>query len=148
MRTSPNRVLALIVGCIAVAAVAAALFAASRPPVDYPANSPEGVVQQYLTLVIDGDHAAAAALFNTDSTCDADDLDRAYIQQGIRADLVKSRTDGDLAFVTVDVTISSGGPFNDSYTEQHSYRLEREAGQWRLTGIPWPLYDCGAVMVK
>ncbi len=148
MRTSPNRVLALIVGCIAIAALAAALFAASRPAAELSPTSPEGVVQAYLNTVLDGDHERAATFFAADSQCDADDLDRAYVNPRVRVDLVSSRTTGDRAFVTIDVTTSSDGPFNDSYTEQHSYRLSRDGTSWRITGVPWPLYDCGLVMVK
>lgn len=41
------------------------------------------------------------------------------------------------------VDISSGGPFNDYYTEKHSFRLVKESGSWRIQGIPWPMYSCG-----
>jgi len=35
--------------------------------------------------------------------------------------------------------------FGDLYTEKHNFRLARESGNWKILGIPWPLYSCDEV---
>jgi hypothetical protein len=55
---------------------------------------------------------------------------------------VGSETEGETATVTVEVTMSSGGPLDTEPAETHIYRLTRSGGDWLLTGTPWPLYFC------
>jgi hypothetical protein len=65
--------------------------------------------------------------------------------ESVRVNLKDSSIEGDKAFISVDVDLSSGGPFDDYYSETHNFRLERENGVWKILGIPWPMYSCEEV---
>ena len=143
MISRPNRILAIVVGVIAVIGVVAAVLSATRQVPKYEPGTPVGVVQAYLTAVIDGDHQDAVELV-TASTCTVEDLDRAYLPDDVRVVLRDSEVDGDAAQVKVDVVMLSGGPLEGSeYVEEHTFRLTRAGGQWLITGSPWPTYECG-----
>lgn len=144
-RLSSQRILTVIVIFTILLAGVAALLSSTRNKVEYSTQTPEGVVQRYLTAVIEGRNDKAAAFFSTNSTCDATDLDRSWISESVRVNLAKSEIEGDRAFLEVAIDISSGGPFDDYYTETHNFRLERESGNWKILGVPWPLYSCGEV---
>lgn len=138
-----NGVLALIIS-LALILVAISLFVNSNhEEKQLSKQTPEGVVQLYLKAIIEGKHDVAAGYFVSSSECDASDIDRAYISDTLRVNLVSSEKTGDSAYVKIDANEGSGGLFDDGYTQTHTYRLVRESNQWRLAGIPWPLWDCG-----
>ena len=144
MTRRPNLVVATVVGLVAVLAVIAGIVSATRHAPTYEPGTPVAVVQTYLAAVIDADHEAAAARLSSDSPCTVDDLDRAFLPQGVRVVLRDSRIDGDTAQVRVDVITSTGGPFDTSeYSERVTFRLTRAGGAWLITGSPWPMYQCG-----
>lgn len=138
----PNRILAIVVGAMVVLAAAVVVLSANRSTAEYDAGSPEGTVQAYLRAVTTGDYAEAATLLDPAGDCDVEDLDRAGTPGSARAYLVGSETEGATATVNVEVTMSSGGPFDTESAETHLYRLTRSGGDWLLTGTPWPLYFC------
>lgn len=144
-RATSNRILAVIVIAALVLSAVAALVSAFREEVKYSTSSPEGVVQMYLTAIIEGKNDQAASYFATDSECDASDIDRAYVSETLRVNLVSTSIDGDSAYVKIDANTGASGPFDDGYTESHTYRLSKESGSWLIEGIPWPLWDCGTV---
>jgi hypothetical protein len=74
------------------------------------------------------------------------DIDRAYISDSLRVNLVSSEISGNSAYVKIDANEGSDGLFDSGYTQSHTYRLIQESNQWRLQGIPWPLWDCGTVV--
>ena len=65
--------------------------------------------------------------------------------ENVRINLRDTRIETERAFVDITADISSGGPFDDYYTENHTYRLAREDGVWKILGIPWPMYSCDEV---
>jgi len=142
MSCLPNRVLAAIVAAIVVVAVVAAVFNSTRPATTLDRGSPEGAVQAYLKAALEGDNGKAAAFFAPGSPCDAEDLDRAYVEEGAQVELIDTKIEGDSARVEVDVTFRSGDLFASSWNESHNFRLTRSGEAWRLNGVPWPLYDC------
>ena len=144
-RATSNRILAVIVIAALVLSAVAALVSVFREEVKYSASSPEGVVQMYLTAIIEGKNDQAASYFATDSECDASDIDRAYVSETLRVNLVSTSIDGDSAYVKIDANTGASGPFDDGYTESHTYRLSKDSGGWLIEGIPWPLWDCGTV---
>lgn len=144
-RTHSNRILAIVVVVALILIALSTVLTATREAKVYSPNSPEGVVQLYLKAVIDGKNDQAATYFATGSECDASDIDRAYISETIRVNLVSTTLEGESAYVKIDANIGSSGPFDDGYTESHTYRLKKESGSWRIEGIPWPLWDCGSV---
>lgn len=142
MAKRPNRVLVIVVGVLSVIAVVVIALTAGRSVTSYDLDTPEGVAQAYLQAAFDGDFDEAATYFAPDSECDASDLDRAFIQDSVRISLAGVDEDDDRATVRITADIPDGGPFGGYYEERHSLRLVVVSETWRLTGIPWPLYDC------
>lgn len=140
-----NGVLALI-AAVALLLIAVSLFVTSnREATKYAPDTPEGVVQLYLKAIIEGKHDKAADYFVADSECDASDIDRAYVSDTLRVNLVSSEIDGNAAYVKIEANLGSSTLFESGYNESHTYRLTRESSNWRLLGIPWPLWDCGEI---
>jgi hypothetical protein len=139
----PNRVLLLVLAAIAVISLVAGGLAASRHGPVYDSATPEGVVQAYLSAVIDGDHDGAARFLAAESPCSVADLDRAYLPQGVRVALRETQVTADTARVAVSVATPSGDPFGSENFEKHTFRLIRSGGTWLVLGEPWPMSDCG-----
>ena len=145
VRQGTNQVLAVIVIFTLGLAAVAAFLTSSQETTKYAPSTPEGVIQLYLRDVIDGKNEDAIRYLSRSSLCDATDLDRSWMPENVRVNLQDSRIEGGRAFVEIAADISSGGPFDDYYTEKHTYRLTREDGAWRILGIPWPMYSCDEV---
>lgn len=137
-----NRVLGIVVAAIAVVALIA-VFAVKEPTAELDKGSPEGVVQQYLNAAIEKDFDQAKSFLASDTKCAADDFDRAYIQDSIRIGLSDATSTETSAKVTVTIETSNGDPFGGSYAETQTFRLVKEDSGWKITGIPWPTYECG-----
>jgi hypothetical protein len=144
-RKTSNRILLVIAFASIALVIFSAIFSANRDEVKLSPATPEGVVQLYLTAIIEGKNDQAAEYFVKGSRCDASDIDRAYVSDTLRVNLVSTSTDGNSAYVKIDANTGSGGPFDDGYTESHTYRLVKENGSWHIEGIPWPLWDCGTI---
>lgn len=143
MTSHPNRVLAIVVGVVVVVAVVAGVLSATRTAPDYDRGTPAGVVQAYLSAVIDGDNHAASRFLAAESPCEITDLDRAYVPDDVRIVLRDTRVDGATAQVAVDVVMSSGDLLGEpEHSEKHTFRLSKAGGGWLVTGVPWPMYDC------
>ena len=142
MRWSPNRVLAVVVGALLLVVLAVVSLTVGRGVTTYDITEPEGVAQAYLQAAFDGDFDEAATFFEQESDCDATDLDRAFLQNDVRISLAGVDTDDERATVRITADIPDGGPFGGYYEERHTLRLVRVDEDWKLTGIPWPLYDC------
>ncbi len=147
MSKSPNRVLAIVIGLIIISVVIVTVLSSTRSAVVVDRTTPAGSVQIYLKAVLAGKNAEAAKMLSPESVCTVTDMDRAYIVHTARVLLVDSTTEGAIAEVRVRVEIPSGSPLGDFMTEDHTFRLVNSTGTWLLTGIPWPLFDCG-VMTK
>lgn len=140
--SKPNRILAAIVGGLVVVAIVTLVLSLGRSETTYEPNSPEGVAQSYLRAALDGDFDAAAALLDPAGDCDATDLDRTYVPEMVGVNLLQAVTEGDRSRVRIEVEYPSGGPFANRGREEHTLRLVLVDDEWKLTGIPWPLYDC------
>jgi hypothetical protein len=141
---SPNRVLLLVLAALAVVAVVAGIVSATRNTQQYDRSTPEGVVQAYLTALVDRDQEEAAELLADDSPCTVEDLDQAAIGDDVRVILRDTETEGDSASVDVEVVMNSGAVFGAAeWTERHTFRLVSEGDAWRITGTPWPMFECG-----
>jgi len=140
--------LGITVAAIAVIAVVLGVFTATQSPSDLDPKSPEGVVQQYMTAVFDRRNDDAAEFLDAADECGADDLDRYGTPQDARVDLSESMISGETARVTVHIEYSSSDPFGGGWSEDRTIRLVRSGSDWKITGIPWPLYDCGVMAVK
>ena len=137
-----NRVLGLVVAVIAVISVIVVL-AGRQPTTQLDEGSPEAAVQQYLQAVSDRDFDQALNFLSDDSKCTIEDFDRAYIQDSLRIGLSESSGNQTTAVVTVSIQSSNGDPFGGTYTEERNFRLVNTDGEWKITGTPWPNYECG-----
>jgi len=139
-----NRVLGIVIASIAIVALIVVL-AVKEPTAELDEGSPEGVVQQYLNAAIDKNFDQAKSFLASDTKCTADDFDRAYIQNSIRIGLSDATSTEVSAKVTITIETSNGDPFGGSYSESQTFRLVKEESGWKITGIPWPTYECGGV---
>ena len=140
----PDLYLAILVALIAVIAVIVAVSSGdSVKTLD--SGSPQGVVQKYLKHITEGRNDLAADLFSSESTCTAEDIDLAYVSDSLQISLLKSEIDQDTAIVKVSISYQSSVLGDDMSSESKTFRLKRENNQWRISGIPWPLYDCGVI---
>lgn len=146
MSKGPNRILGIVLSAIIIIVAIVAIIASTRTATVFARTTPVGTVQAYLKDVLAGKNAEAAKLFATESACTAADLDRTYIVDMARVNLVSSVIAGDRADVRVVVEFPMNGPFEVSSTQDHAFRLIKSSSSWLLTGIPWPLYDCGALV--
>jgi hypothetical protein len=142
---SPDRVLAIIVGSIIVAVSVVTILSTTKSAVSVSRATPAGSVQAFLKAVLVGKNAEAAKLLSPESMCTVSDIDRAYIVDTARVILVDSTTEGTTAEVRVMIENPMEGPFGTSSSEDHTFRLVNSGGTWLITGIPWPLYDCGVL---
>lgn len=148
MRTRANVVLVVAVVAIVLLAVVAAVVSAGRDDAQADLATPEGTVQAYLEAVLDGDTEAAAALLVSPGSCDEADLQATDVVDSARVVLLETEVDeadgGATATVVVEVTeLYDEGPFGSGgYGHTERLRLEEQDGGWRLSGVPWPLYDC------
>lgn len=139
MTRGPNRVLALLVGAVLLLAVVAGIVVANRSAPALDPETPEGTLQAFLQALVDEDYGAAADFLSASSACDAADI--VYYPDSSRIVLDRVTVDGDTAVVTVRVTESGGDPFGGSgWSHTERVTLEREDGDWKVTGSPWLLY--------
>ncbi len=143
MQRSANRILVIIVIAFALIGVTAGILLSSQSVKELDPASPEATVQSFLEAVFDDRNDEAVALLVSDSKCVAEDLDRSYVPESRRVNLISSEITSGIARVKVSVEISNGDPFNSYFKESHTYRLQSLGGKWKIEGIPWPLYDCG-----
>lgn len=149
MKKSPNAILAIVFALLVIAVVLATLFTSGSASKNLDPSTPAGTVQSYLSAVLKGNYEKAAQFISSESSCDVQDLDRVYTVDTARVDLVKTEIDGEHAQVWVKVDYPSGAPFDPMFdgvrVEDHTFRLLQVNDHWLLTGIPWPLYDCGVI---
>ena len=134
--------LGLVVAAISIMALIAVLAVKETTP-QLDANTPEGTVQQYLKSVTERDFDAAIKHLASDTKCKIEDFDQAYIQDSVRISLSDTSITSDSAMVKVGIENSSGDPFGGSYAESQTFRLTKSASAWKISGIPWPTYQCG-----
>jgi type II secretory pathway pseudopilin PulG len=137
-----NKVLGIVLAVIAVVALIV-VVSVKEPVAQLDKNSPEGVVQQYLGAVTDGDFNQALTYLVSDSKCTVEDFDRAYIDDSVRIGLSETSANEATAVVTVSIESSNGDPFGGTYSEERNFRLIKSVDGWKISGIPWPTYECG-----
>ena len=141
-RLTPNKILLLVFGTVIVLTLIVVIISSRKGIEKWEPTTPQGVVQAYLTALINGDTDKAFVHLDPESKCDLQDLDRSYIAERIRISLSKSQIVGDRASITVTAEVPTGDPFSNFMTESHTLRLAQTEGNWKLIGVPWPMYDC------
>ena len=143
LNKSANFYLGVLIGIIAV--VAFLIIAVSNnSEVKLKNGSPARIVQNYIQTIISGRNDLAFTYLSRESSCTIQDIDRAYLNDEVEIILESETVVGSDAAV-VRVSIQQGDPImmGDNFEERQSFRLLKENGQWKISGIPWPLYDCG-----
>ena len=112
-------------------------------------NSPEGIVQSYVTSLLAGDHDQAAAWLTDQAASDCPtgvSLD----QPDVRVALLSSKTTGPGATVLVSITDTSvRGPFGlGGSGYEDSFTLVPRQDSWAINSAPWPLLACTGTAVK
>ena len=144
IRKSVNFYLGIVIAAVLVIALIVTMTSNSSTKT-LSTGSPEKVVQEYLMSLNDGRNDLAFKLLARDSSCSIQDIDRAYHWPAAETSLLESRITGNTAVVRVSVQRDPSAMLDSSSGEEQTYRLINEAGQWRISGIPWPLYDCGGI---
>lgn len=140
-----HRVLVVLLALVAAFAVVGALVANSRQITVDP-SSPEGVVQSYLRAVIDGDGPRAVEYLEPQSKCTADDFTRYQVTNISEVRLVESDINGSDAKVAVDLEMGGNGLMGDVWRDRQNFALKNIDGQWRISGTPWPMFECGGFL--
>jgi hypothetical protein len=138
----------LLIGAAIVALMAITIVvvvaAGGRTVQQYPADTPEGTMQRYLTAFDDGDYEAAYAYFSDDvhATMTLDDFETAidnygsYFGEGSPARQVSfDRVTGDEDRVQVHLVVeefSGEGLTGNSYRSEREIRLVRQSDGWRI----------------
>jgi len=120
----------------AVVLVALAIFSATQSK-----TSDEATVQAFFKAMSERDSEGARKYFVSDSPCELFELDRQSLSQEITIDLVESEVRSNEAKVKVRIRYSSNDMVS-GWKEDQVIRLVKESSAWRITGTPWPLYDC------
>ena len=144
-RAKPDRTLLGILAIIAALVVIAivVVFTSGSPELREP-GTPERVVQDYATAVIDGDTEAAAELLTQTWKDECQGMGYGAETPNLRITLVSTREHGDTATVTVSVASGNdGGPFGGTgYDFEDAFQLERAGDAWLIGSAPWELTIC------
>ena len=145
VKSSPNRVLAIVIGAVVALTLLVVWLSTSRSTTEFAAGSPERTVQAYLLAMTRHDAVEAARYLDPSSGCDVSDLEQAWASDGVRATLVDTSVTGAEARVTVLIS-GDGAPMGEAGTsETHLFQLTRPGQEWLVSGTPWPLYACEGV---
>lgn len=144
VRKSINFYLGIIISAVLIIAIIAAI-ATNNSTKTLNAGSPERVVQEFLQAINDGRNNLAVKMLASDSSCTIQDIDRAWRSPSGQIALLDSKKTGNTAVVRISLQRDPDAMMDISSDEEFMYRLVRELSQWRIAGIPWPLYDCGGI---
>ncbi len=130
-----------------LAASAAAAFL--EEDATFSEGSAAEVVQLYVRAVADDDWESAHGLLvkGLRDSCPVESFATGLFDRGQgdeRITLVNSRAIGESVLVTVNVTRSRfDGPLSSNqWSQERTYTLVNEEGQWRFSEYPEPFYSC------
>ena len=149
-RGKPDRILIAILSAIAsLVIVALAVVLTRGEPEVLDGSTPQGVVQQYSTAVIDGDTATASS-YLTEAAGSLCGGFRDSGQLPTRVVLISATERDNTALVKVSVVNpGSGGPFGPSeYEMEDRFSLVKTDGKWLIDQAPYQLLSCTGSPVK
>ncbi|HRN28922.1 MAG TPA: hypothetical protein PK890_04385 [Terrimesophilobacter sp.] len=137
-----DRTLLVVLVVIAVLVVAAlvAVFARGASP-QYEADSPEGVVQRYVTAVMAGDFESARELHVSRHTGGCSPVP-AYVSSDARVTLIDTSATFDSTIVTVRISEGYGGPFGGDSGYEDRFELMPVNGKLLVSYAPWMFQVC------
>ena len=141
-----NRKLALIVGGIAAISLVAVVVAAlGGEPVALDPETPEGVVQAYVTAVADEDWMEVRSFLNAElaDKCDVSELSVERFDDVSRVSIEDVSIDDDIAVVDVVIThASADNPLSASTWDEDATFVLIDEGGWVFEEISWPYFPC------
>jgi hypothetical protein len=142
--TQRSRVLMIVlISGIALVVIVALIAVFTRGgPVQYAADTPEGVVQRYSQAVVEGDYDAAESYLTPElvENCRRPQNDLADVRVTLLNTLERDTT----ATVEVGIAASYGGGLfgSSTYEYEASFSLRMVDGDWLIEGTPWELAVC------
>jgi hypothetical protein len=141
-----NTKLGLIIGSIAAVSLIAVVVAAlSDEPVVLDPETPEGVVQAYVTAVADEDWAEVRSYLSADlaDRCDLSELALGRVDEISRVSIDDVSIDGDVAVVQVVIThASADDPLSTSTWDEDATFVLVDEGGWIFDEMSWPYFPC------
>ncbi len=144
--------MAAVVVVLAIVALVVGLVAGGKGT-SFPEDSPEGVVQRFLTAVQAGEYKKSYDYLGSKlkTICAYDRFleqrPRGQIED-MQATLAGTKTfDGQVEVKIMVTQFRTSGPFlapfdSPSNSYQETYILVQEDGKWHFSQMPWPLYWC------
>lgn len=134
--------LLVVIAALVLVSLVVVLTRGTPKPLD--ASTPAGVVQGYVTAVIGGDEAAAAAFLDPGQDARCKGFESVAPERNIRVALVSTTQRETTADVVVSISYTNvGGPFGSpEYASEESFDLSRTGGRWLISSAPWPLLVC------
>lgn len=142
-KASTHRLTAIALGVIGVLVLASLVLVFSRgmpPPIDE--ATPTGVVQRYVTAVLDGQKDAASKHLTPQAQRDCDEY-AGPVAPGTRVTLLSAVEHTDTATVRVSIT-DAEDPFwgSGGYSLDEAFGLSRVDDAWLISFVPWQLQSC------
>ena len=150
MPRAGNRTPLILLGATVLLVVAALVLVLGRgTSATVDPNSPEGVVQSYVTLLLAGDQEEAAAFLTAQAASDCP-VGLIPGQSDVRVALLSTTHTGSGATVTVSITDTGvRGPFGMGVSGYEDYfTLVPHQDSWAINTAPWPLLACADAGVK
>lgn len=142
--SKPDRALIVVLAVTAALVVISLIVVFTRgAPMQFAAETPQGVVQRYTEAVLSGDESAAEAYLTPAAKADCDVFAEPWTTN-IRVTLVSTTERNGSADVDVSIiTTYDGGLFGDSeYTEPGTFDLVESGGDWLIESAPWQIAVC------
>ena len=141
-----NTKLGLIVASTAAISLVAVVVAAlSGDPVALDPETPEGVVQAYVTAVADEDWSEVQAFLSEDlrERCDLSELPLGRVDEISRVSIDDVSVSGDVAVVDVVIThASADDPLSTSTWDEDATFVLVDEGGWIFDEMSWPYFPC------
>jgi hypothetical protein len=136
----------IFIGLLVIVSVA--LFMVRREPQTYSAeDTPAGVIHNYVLALQNRDFPRAYGyLASKDNKPTLDAFRQAFLNRTLDTSntaLQIGNTDmyaSDQALVDVTVLYASGDPFSSGSSSNSTASLEKQAGAWRITNMPYPYW--------
>lgn len=141
---APSRTLLIgLIGAVLLVVIIALIAVFARGgAAEFPADTPEGVVQRYSQAVADGDIETARTYLVPEIGEGCERVSTGSEQH--RVTLLETTETDDTARVRVIIVTTSGsGPFGaNEYESEDAFGLARVGGAWLIDATPWQLTVC------
>jgi hypothetical protein len=128
-----------------ISLIAVIIAALSGEPVVLDPETPEGVVQGYVTAVADEEWAAVRSYLTADlaDRCDLSELSLGRVDEISRVSIDDVSISGDVAVVDVTITHSSADdPLSTSTWDEDATFVLIDEGGWIFDEMSWPYFPC------